>query len=269
MDEAPDSVVYEVSRKDRWKERVLRNEKKAVFIAGLAALFLVVLAAILVSGVFVWLSKDNNNTLHSQYYSSTREITTFTREHAEEYFEKLTLFTDLYPARICGSASLEDGVLWMKEMWENESQFDSVLLQPVDDIPNWIRNEASLTLLEPRVEKLPLLALGNSISTPLNGIEGEVIVVKNFDELEQRKHDVSGKIVLYNCLFTTYGETVVYRVRGAIEAAKHGAVASLVRSITPFSLQTPHTGVMRYDDDVTKIPHAAITLEYADYFQVY
>ncbi|NIT61926.1 MAG: peptidase M28 family protein, partial [Aliifodinibius sp.] len=61
----------------------------------------------------------------------------------------------------------------------------------------------------------------------------EVIVVKNFKELEHIKDEVAGKIVLFNAEFTSYGRTVQYRMNGAIEAAKHGAVASLIRSVTP------------------------------------
>lgn len=52
-----------------------------------------------------------------------------------------------------------------------------------------------------------------------------------------------------------------YRLRGAIEAGKLGAIASLIRSVTPFSLQTPHTGNMMYEENVPRIPHAAITSE--------
>ena len=50
-------------------------------------------------------------------------------------------------------------------------------------------------------------------------------------------------------------------MRGAIEASKHGAVASLVRSVGTFSMNTPHTGNSSYEDGVKKIPHAAITIE--------
>jgi carboxypeptidase Q len=57
---------------------------------------------------------------------------------------------------------------------------------------------------------------------------------------------------------------VQYRGRGAIYAAEKGAVACLVRSVTAKSLCTPHTGAMRYDEAVQKIPAAAITTEDAD-----
>ena len=78
--------------------------------------------------------------------------------------------------------------------------------------------------------------------------------------LQQKKID-PGKIVLFNVPFTTYGQTVQYRVNGAIEAAKYGAIASLISSVTPYSMQTPHTGVMYYENGIPKIPHAAITIE--------
>jgi carboxypeptidase Q len=88
-----------------------------------------------------------------------------------------------------------------------------------------------------------------------------VLVVKNFEELEERSGEAQGKIVLFNAEFTSYGQTVAYRVNGATEAAKHGAVASLIASVASYSIQTPHTGVMRYQEGINKIPHAAITVE--------
>ena len=67
--------------------------------------------------------------------------------------------------------------------------------------------------------------------------------------------------MLYNVPFTTYGETVQYRYSGASKAAKYGAVASLVRSVGDWSMDTPHTGVMGYDINYAKIPTAALTME--------
>ena len=106
-----------------------------------------------------------------------------------------------------------------------------------------------------------MLGLGGSISTPKQGIRAEVLVVDSFAELEKVKDRVKGKIVLFNAPFTSYGETVQYRYKGASAAAKYGAIASLIRSVGSASLYTPHTGVMAYTDDIPHIPHAALTIE--------
>jgi carboxypeptidase Q len=53
-------------------------------------------------------------------------------------------------------------------------------------------------------------------------------------------------------------------VNGAIEAAKQGAIASIIASVASYSIQTPHTGVMYYEEGIPKIPHAAITVEDAN-----
>jgi carboxypeptidase Q len=54
---------------------------------------------------------------------------------------------------------------------------------------------------------------------------------------------------------------VRYRSGGAAAAAKAGAVAMLLRSVAPFSMNTPHTGSLRYDSTTARIPAAAITVE--------
>lgn len=120
-------------------------------------------------------------------------------------------------------------------------------------------------MLEPREKDIALLGLGKSATTPAEGLTGEVVVIRDFEELESTSEDkIKGKIVLYVPVFTRYGETVVYRSQGASKASAKGAIASLVRSITPYSLYTPHTGSQNYADDVVPIPTAAITLEDAD-----
>lgn len=57
-----------------------------------------------------------------------------------------------------------------------------------------------------------------------------------------------------------YGESADYRVWGASYAAKYGAVAVLVRSVTPESIYSVHAGNMHYDPNYSKIPAAAITV---------
>lgn len=174
-------------------------------------------------------------------------------------WDRLTYMADTFGPRFSGSENLENALDWIVEKMQ-EDGFDNVWKQPVM-VPHWIRGQESATLISPREQDLPLLSMGGSIATPEGGISAEVIVVKSFEELEQVKDQVQGKIVLYNAEFTSYGRTVQYRVNGAIEAAKHGAVASLIRSVGPYSMKTPHTGTMYYNDEVEKIPHAAITVE--------
>jgi carboxypeptidase Q len=134
-------------------------------------------------------------------------------------------------------------------------------------VPHWVRGEESLEMLAPVPRKLQMLGLGNSVGTPAEGITAEVVVVRSFEELDRLGEQVRGKIVVYNAPYVNYGATVEYRVRGASRAARYGAVAALVRSITPVSLQTPHTGAMNYDPAQPKIPTAAVTIEVAEFLQ--
>jgi carboxypeptidase Q len=128
-------------------------------------------------------------------------------------------------------------------------------------IPKWVRGEESAQMIAPWKKNLHMLGLGGSIGTGPNGVTSEVIVVNSFEDLEARSSEAKGKIVLFNVPFTSYGKTVQYRSGGAIAASKAGAIASIIRSVGPFSMNTPHTGGMRYEDGIKKIPHAAITVE--------
>ncbi|MEP0547816.1 MAG: M28 family metallopeptidase [Rhodothermales bacterium] len=180
-------------------------------------------------------------------------------------YVRLAEMADAFGHRLSGSQALEDAIDWMLEMMEADG-LDNVRGEPVM-VPHWVRGEESVTLIEPRRERLAMLGIGNSVGTPEGGVTAEVLVVGSFDELARRADEVPGKIVLFNVPFTTYGQTVPYRTRGANEAARYGAVASLVRSVGPVSLQTPHTGTLVYDDDLPRIPHAALTIEGAEMLQ--
>lgn len=180
-------------------------------------------------------------------------------------YERLSYLCNRFGPRITGSTNLENAITWIVEEMKKDG-FDSVTTEPVT-VPTWVRNEGFLRMNLPYSKKLGVLALGGSIATPAEGITAPILVVKDFDELKSRASEAKGKIVVYNAPFTTYSGTVQYRSRGAVEAAKVGAVASLTRSITPYSLYTPHTGNMNYDSSVPRIPAAAITIEDAVQFQ--
>ena len=184
---------------------------------------------------------------------------------SSEGWHRLTHLSDYYGPRLSGSETLENSIDWIVELMK-EDGFDRVWTQPVQ-VPHWVRGEESATLNVPIMQNLPMLGLGGSIGTPEEGITAEVLVVNSFEELEARGNEALGKIVLFNVEFTTYGETVQYRLNGAPAAAKQGAVASIIASVASYSVLTPHTGVMRYEEGVRKIPHAAITVEDAAMIQ--
>ena len=180
-------------------------------------------------------------------------------------YERLVTLVDRFPRRLSGSEELERSIDWSLAEMEADG-LENVRGEPVM-VPHWVRGEEAAVMVEPRREDLPMLGLGGSVGTPPEGITAEVLVVLSFEELERRRDEAAGKIVLFNVPFTTYGETVRYRVNGAVEAARHGAVAALVRSVTPYSMQTPHTGTMRYAEDQPRIPSAALTIEGAELLQ--
>ena len=169
---------------------------------------------------------------------------------------------DTFGPRFTGSKNLEAAIDWcLAEM--KKDGFLNVRGEEVT-VPRWVRGSESIELLLPRRREMPMLGLGGSIGTPPEGIMADVLVVSGFDDLKNRASEVKGKIVLFNVPFTEYRETVIVRTQGAIHAARAGAVASLIRSVGPFSMQTPHTGGMSYADGVKKIPHAALSLEDAN-----
>jgi carboxypeptidase Q len=149
-------------------------------------------------------------------------------------------------------------------------------------VPHWVRGEEKAALLQfpgqaaNSTQKIVLCALGDSVATPADGIEAEVIAVRNFDELKSLPRDkVAGKIVLFNYPFDkqmaaegrggeAYGEAVVYRADGPSAAGRQGAVACLIRSVGGADYRLPHTGQTDYANDAPKIPAGAVTAEDAD-----
>jgi carboxypeptidase Q len=180
-------------------------------------------------------------------------------------YRRLALLTDRIGHRLSGSESLQRAVEWAVAEMKRDG-LDNVRAERVM-VPHWVRGEESLELPGTPARRLPLLGLGGSTGTTSDGITAEAVVVRSFDELDALGERARGKIVVYNVPFTTYGATVQYRGGGASRAARWGALAALVRSVTPVSLQTPHTGALRYAEDQPKIPSAAITVEGAELLQ--
>ena len=177
-------------------------------------------------------------------------------------FERVAEIADAFGPRFSGTDALEASIDHVLDRMRADG-LENVRGQPVL-VPAWVRGAESAALVTPSGNvDLPMLGLGGSVGTPPEGITAEVLVVTSFEDLEARADEAVGRIVLFDVPFTTYGRTVPYRVGGASAAAASGAVASLVRSVGPTSLSTPHTGVMRYAEGERQIPHAAVTIEAA------
>lgn len=175
--------------------------------------------------------------------------------------------------RVSGSKQAQDAVYWAKKALYDAGA-DTVYLQPCM-VPHWERGtveNCALTSTKLKINNKPLAitTLGSSVSTPKEGLKAKVISVSSFEELEKLgAQKVKGKIVFYNVHFndknivpgTSYGQTVKYRTLGASYAAKYGAVASVVRSMTNARNNSPHTGNMKYDSMVTnqKVPGFALS----------
>ncbi|MEY3085631.1 MAG: hypothetical protein RL037_1811 [Bacteroidota bacterium] len=170
--------------------------------------------------------------------------------------------------RLSGSAKAEMAIEWSEEKF-NSYKFDNVFKQPII-VPHWERGTTEsgwVSSKKGNLHKLNLLALGGSIST--NGLmKGQLIEFSSLEELKKaNKQKVAGKIVFINQkmdatfiqTFKAYGGCYAIRGEGAVEAAKKGAIAVLIRSLGLPIDEHPHTGSMRYDKDTPKIPAAAIS----------
>ncbi|KAL0839365.1 hypothetical protein ABMA28_016099 [Loxostege sticticalis] len=174
-------------------------------------------------------------------------------------FKELTKFINKFGGRLTGTENLENSIDYMINLTIKED-IHNITAETLK-VPQWTRGKEEITMLKPRDKNMALIGLGNSVATPKDGITAEVVVVDSFEELE--KVDAKGKIVVFNVHFTTYSETVKYRFQAATRAAGKGALASLVRSVTMFSIYSPHAGMQKYGNE-TIIPTAAITLEDAN-----
>src|SRR3954468_11750925 len=184
-------------------------------------------------------------------------------------YNRLATLTDRFGPRLSGSRSLENAIDWILAQMKSDG-LANVRGEPAM-VPHWVRGEESATLVSPRATSLHMIGLGNSVGTPRGGITAPVLVVGSFDELTRRAAEAKGKIVLFDHPFPadkpgveSYREANVYRGGSPAAAAKVGAVGVLIRSISSFSIQNPHTGSTRYDSTLVKLPAAALSIEDAE-----
>jgi carboxypeptidase Q len=215
--------------------------------------------------------------------SAQKEDSLFIRRLADDIllngkaYAQLTVLTKTIGARLSGSPAY-----YRAEVWGQQALRDAgagkIYLQACM-VPHWVRggvDSAVLTTLENgsrlKIRSLDVLALGNSVGTGPTGIHAPVLRVSSFEDLRKHKDEAKGKIVFFDYpfdprqveTFLAYRDAVRYRIQGPAEAARYGAVAVLIRSMTDAMDNNPHTGMTIYNDSFPKIPAAALGLKDAD-----
>jgi hypothetical protein len=192
-------------------------------------------------------------------------------------YDNLRVLCKTIGGRLAGSPQIYKAETWGVNALKAAGA-DKVWLQECK-VPRWVRGGkdsawVSYAGAPDKTVKLPLdiLALGNSLGTGAKGVQAPVILIHDFAELEKRKDEVKGKIVFYNHpfnkkfvqTFRAYGEAGPYRWGGPSRAAKYGAVAVVIRSMSDATDNYPHTGSTEYDSAYARIPCAAMGLRDAD-----
>ena len=174
-------------------------------------------------------------------------------------WQRLAYLGDTFGHRLSGSPNLEAAIRWAVEEMKRDG-LENVHTEPVK-VPHWVRGRESLEITGAIPQPLVMLGLGNSVGTPPDGVEGDLLVVHSFEQLDAARDRVKGRIVLFNVPFTTYGDTVRFRATGPSRAGALGAGAVLVRSEGPPGRRTPHPGALAYSEGQPEIPAAAIATE--------
>ncbi|MDC3956771.1 M20/M25/M40 family metallo-hydrolase [Polyangium jinanense] len=184
-------------------------------------------------------------------------------------YDMVRSLVDEVGPRLAGSLGDKAAVAWalrtMKEKGLENVRAEKVM------VPHWERGAESGRIVAPYAHTLAIAALGGSIGTPAKGLEGEIVMVESLDAMAAMDEaKVKGKIVFYSAPTTRtkdgsgYGKVAGIRYRGAIAAARKGAIGVLLRSIGTDHDRLPHTGGMVYDKDVPKIPAAAVSVPDAE-----
>lgn len=220
--------------------------------------------------------------------NAQKEDSIFIRRIADEIlvngkaYDDLRILTKQIGGRLSGSPQMVKAEQWGLQLFQSIRP-DKVWMQQCM-VPHWVRGGKDEAFIFIGVmaqgdralgyrRNLDVIALGNSIGTGKSGVNANVIEVKSFDELEAKKDNIKGKIVFYNYpfnqkfirTFDAYSDAVKYRTTGASQAAKYGAVAVIVRSMSESTDNNPHTGSLRYDSAYKMIPAVAIGLKDADW----
>lgn len=179
-----------------------------------------------------------------------------------------SLTTEVGP-RMAGTPADARAVEWAQAKFKAMG-FDKVYLEPVT-FPVWLRHSEKAEVLAPFPQPLVITALGGSVGTGDKPLEAEVVEFSDLAALVAAPEgSLAGKIAYVSNRMVRfkdgrgYGPAVGARSNGAVEAAKKGALAVVIRSIGTSSDRFAHTGTMRYLPDVPRIPAAALSNPDAD-----
>lgn len=186
-------------------------------------------------------------------------------------YGRLSELVKNHPGRLSGSQSLEGAVQWAADVLRKQG-VDRLELQPVM-VPHWERGAPESVRVigsDGQASPLAAFALGGSVPTPPDGLRAPVTELLSLDALKTA--DVKGKIVFFNRPMNprevipgaAYGAAGDQRNQGPLEAARHGAVGVLTRSLTHALDDHPHTGYTGYLPEVPRIPAAALSTLAAD-----
>ncbi|AWB59007.1 M20/M25/M40 family metallo-hydrolase [Colwellia sp. Arc7-D] len=171
--------------------------------------------------------------------------------------------------RLMGSEGDKKSIIWAVNKMKALG-FDKVWTEEVTG-SYWLRGEAKARIVAPYPHDLVVLALGGSIGTKQEGLTANVAHFETFADLKAAPdNSLKGKIAFVSYQMERhidgegYGPAVGTRVGGAVIAAQKGASALIMRSVGTDNNRTAHTGVMRYNDQVKKIPAAALSNPDAD-----
>ncbi|KAA1156702.1 M20/M25/M40 family metallo-hydrolase [Pseudoalteromonas distincta] len=210
----------------------------------------------------------NNAEFTQKQLQQVNEVRTSALNSDLSYKLLESLTTEVGP-RLPGTENDKKAVAWAKAKF-NELGFDKVWLEEATFL-EWRRYSESGKILTPSEQPLHLTALGNSISTPKDGITAPVVLFETLDELiAAPANSLKDKIAYINYRMNRdidgngYGPAVKARGTGAIEASKKGAVAYMMRSVSTGHHRFAHTGGSYYKEGVTKIPNVTIANPDAD-----
>ncbi|AZA83332.1 peptidase M28 [Chryseobacterium lactis] len=175
--------------------------------------------------------------------------------------------------RLSGSEAYEKSVKWAEQKLRDAGA-DKVWLQEVM-IPVWERGKESLHIKTSNGswKSLKMLSLGNSEGTGGKDVSGEIIMVKSMEEYDKLPAEkVKDKIIFFNYPFNQsfietfkgYSDAAKYRTTAASLTAKKGGKFAIIRSLSSAFDDVPHTGAMRYEDKVSKVPAVAVGSTTAD-----